>query len=242
MHAISLMPSYCWDRVPPQDVGGTVCLANYYNKLPGLIATLSHKAVYIRFPTWLNQGPRVALTFVGCVPSADGHEFVLLCPETYRALQTPRSRFESWEEGVMEDLRVQNRAAQVVATVRVRILEAPTIDELLERIGRAFDGPLTDETGIVAAAERAADAVAGSYHVASKLVLEWKWRDRPGFRGTSLALPTYNTALADLSPTRSPVENRIWHGVQRVLSDNAAFCATRWGPAWHNSATLGLPW
>lgn len=239
--ALSLMPSYCWDRIPPQEFGGVTAVASYYQKLPGVIFEGASESAFVELPAWLRAEAAPGMTFQSVTWDDRGGVLRLLCPVDYEAWQTPKARFAEWVEGAITSIRQVNRRQEVNGSISLRARTAPDLESLLELLAtELLEHCAKKSPALESAATRAATYLAQSMEPRSGVLVEWKRRDRPGFKGT-LSLFTYNRGLASIDPDQGGGAARLHAAIASVLSDPRAMIVTRWGRAWHNSVTLGIP-
>lgn len=238
----SMMPTYCWDRVPPQTIGGRMCISGSYQKLPGVIWEMPDRSVFIRLPSWLRIEGTLTPTFQSILQKEGSGSLRLNCPPAHVRLCSTTERFDRWEEGPLTEEQVINWTEPPRVKFTLESMEAPNVNELLRALSGSIGGDNeVDPIRARAVGERAAAFVTASTHPGSGLIIEWKRRFAPGFRGISLSLPLYHTGLSELRPNSDPWQREVHAALVAGLQHPSALLTTRWGPLWHNSATLRIP-
>ena len=239
---ISLLPSYCYIRTYPEYVNERWIHNAIYVKMPLVCVDNGREAKGLWFPPFVEiKGQKIPLWFSFDV-SNGRLTFELGVLSSYPLWRKRQEDYVAWNDTPLqeEDYGVDVSAEEV--TFELVEYSASSWEELVRGCleqqtlsNQPFAEPDWDFHF-----QKALRWLASVYEPKSGLPLEWKWRDREGFKGGfGFNLPCYNTLAADLyhlsQETKNPTIASMADGAKKVLLHPNASVRFAQGRVWHNT-------
>ena len=203
---ISLMPAYCHTRRFPEKVDGQWLHSAAYVKMPLVCVSRPGESRGLVFPPAVEIGEGRETLHFSFEKTAEGCVFELGFLRDSIVWRKGDESYGAWDDAELVPERHCPKVDGQELKLRFVELEGASWEDIVRRylMEEAWGEKPPPEVDSEAHTAKALRWLGAVREPESGLFLEWKWRDRPGFKGgLRLNLPCYHTLAGDLARVAS---------------------------------------